>query len=99
MVQKSLAVGVRRQIDVQETDQGKGNDDPAVATILTFTRTQISAGEEGCDGHNEGRNRERDKRRTGEERRKPAEAKDGHPEISSCAHGDKGKSNRSLHDR
>src|SRR5437879_2988322 len=41
-----VAVRPRRQIGIQEPDHGEGYDDPAVAAILAYTRTQIAASEE-----------------------------------------------------
>ena len=38
-----LAIRVGRQIGGEQPDQGEGQQDPAVATILTLARAQISA--------------------------------------------------------
>ena len=58
-----LPVRVGRQICVQQSEQRKGYDDPAVATILAHTSSHISASEDRGASHYEDRDRDRDERR------------------------------------
>ena len=87
-----LPVRVGWQIGVEQSEQQKGHEDPAVATILAHTRAQISASEERYPSHYEDRNRERDESRVGEKGSKPASAEHGQAKIGSGAYNDERQS-------
>jgi hypothetical protein len=76
-----LAVCVRREIGVDQPDQPKGYDDPAVGTILAYTGAQISTTENGSARQYEVCDREANQGQVGEESGKASPAKDGEAEI------------------
>ncbi len=83
-----LPVRVGWQVNVQQPDQDNGYDDPAVATILTHTRAEISSGEKRCARQREECDRESDQCRVGEEGREPAPAEHGQAKLGSGAYSD-----------
>ena len=86
------AVGVGRQIGVEQPKHSEGYEDPAVATILTHTRAQISARKKRYARHREKHHRQCGQRRVGEEGCKPAPAEDCHAKIGGGAHEDEHQS-------
>ena len=87
-----LPIRVGWQIRVQQAEQRKGDEDPAVATILAYTLAQISAREERCPSHYENSNRERDESPVGEKGSGPAPAEHGQAKIGSGAYNDERQS-------
>ena len=81
-----FSVRIGRQIAGQQTDQREGGDDPTVRAILALAGAQIAATEERRAGQHEERNRQRDQGRVREERRQPAPAENGEPEIGKGSH-------------
>src|SRR5215471_1395315 len=76
-----LPVSVGRQVSGEQADDPKGDDDPAVGTILANAGAQIAATEERDAGQREKCNCKRNQRRMGEKGGQPAPAEDGEPEI------------------
>jgi hypothetical protein len=66
------AVGVCRQIGLQQPDQSESCDHPAVVTVLAFAGTEISAAEQRNTGEHEEHDRKRDQGRMREEGGKAA---------------------------
>ena len=89
---KLLSVRVGWQIRVQQAEQRKGDEDPAVATILAYSLAQISPREERGPSHYENSNRERDEIPVGEKGSGPAPAEHGQAKIGSGAYNDERQS-------
>src|SRR6516225_240365 len=54
------SVGVGRQIARKQPDKGEGTHDPAVGTILAYSRAQVSAAKERCPRQQECHDRKGD---------------------------------------
>jgi hypothetical protein len=76
---------------LQQPDQSESCDHPAVATVLAFAGTEISAAEQRNTGEHEEHDRKRDQGRMREEGGKAAEAKDGKAEVGKGPHDGEGR--------
>src|SRR5262245_22975823 len=76
-----LAIRVGRQIGEQNSDHAESCEHPAIAFILAFAGTEISAAEKGDAHQREANDRKGNQGGVGEEGRKGASAEDREPEI------------------
>src|SRR5262245_22007982 len=83
-----VAVGIRRQVAVQQPDHAEGDEHPAVAAVLALAGAHTGVGEDRSASQREGHDRERDQWWVSEERREPAPAEHGKAEIGSGEHKD-----------
>src|ERR1700690_991031 len=80
-----MPVRIGRQIGDEQPEHREGDENPAVATVLSHAGAEASAGEKSGDGYDEKDDREYGERRMGEESREPAPAEDGEAEIGGGA--------------
>src|SRR5262249_24883618 len=93
-----LAIRVGRQIGEQNSDHAESCEHPAIAFILAFAGTEISAPEKGDAHQREANDRKGNQGGGGEEGSKGTPAEDREPEIGkACRYGDECHFGRGRH--
>ena len=81
-------IGIGRKIAIEQPDEPKRNEHPAVATIFALAGAEIAARKQGSNRQQEEHDGERNKRRHGKECRRTTPAEDGKAKIEGSRNED-----------